>query len=120
MFLYANYTYFGASSYKLDSCVSIFGLDQLRMIHTLSTVGSTRALFFRGPCGVSPLLVPSPGPGAKDMSSEAYKYCLIQIPQQIAQQCGVVLGHTYYHNIFIWQTKMRGQIEEHMFYIQSL
>lgn len=87
------------------------------MIHTLSTVGSTRALFFRGPCGASPLLVPSPGPGAKDMSSEAYKYCLIQIPQQIAQQCGVVLGH---NNIFIWQTKMRGQIEEHMFYIQSL
>lgn len=35
------------------------------MIHTLSTVGSTRALFFRGPWGISPLLVPSPGPGAK-------------------------------------------------------
>lgn len=32
---------------------------------TLSTVGSTRALFFRGGCGVSPLLVPSPGPGAE-------------------------------------------------------
>lgn len=32
---------------------------------TLSTVGSTRALFFRGGCGISPVLVPSPAPGAK-------------------------------------------------------
>lgn len=39
------------------------------MIHTLSTVGSTRALFFRGPWGISPLLVPSPGPGAKKKDS---------------------------------------------------
>lgn len=33
---------------------------------TLSTVGSTRALFFRGPWGGSVLLVPSPGPGAEE------------------------------------------------------
>lgn len=48
--------------------VSMFirGGYQLLMIHTLSTVGSTRALFFRGPWDVSPLLVPSPGPGAEN------------------------------------------------------
>lgn len=37
------------------------------LVLTLSTVGSTRALFFRGGCVRSPPeLVPSPGPGAAD------------------------------------------------------
>lgn len=50
---------------KQAGMFSCFSMKSLLMIHTLSTVGSTRALFFRGPWGVSPLLVPSPGPGAK-------------------------------------------------------
>lgn len=46
--------------------VCIHRWSRLFTTHTLSTVGSTRALFFLGPCGVSPLLVPSPGPGARE------------------------------------------------------
>lgn len=71
MFLYVLHL---LHSQKLQRCWTLMlEMRQVRVhrraglftTHTLSTVGSTRALFFLGPCGVSPLLVPSPGPGAE-------------------------------------------------------
>ncbi|TNN68987.1 hypothetical protein EYF80_020848 [Liparis tanakae] len=51
-------------------------------------LGSTRALFFRGPCGVSPLLVPSPGPGAAKQKH----------PIRLGNDAGMKAGQVVHNN----------------------
>lgn len=68
---------------------------------TLSTVGSTRALFFRGGCvGSPPELVPSPAPGA----ARTEPWDITQSFYKMPAECCLYLNYTRWKNTKTWCT----------------